>query len=313
MGGASINAQGDVSRIYALLTSLPPELQYFEPELQTIFEKEFGVFDSTHSLVKTKHRADQYDLWTILQESDLAALFWVSHGGIVPQPHFSAGLGFNRVIADFRGADLGSILGAGGISTSAFLGVVSCFSQQILGWEPNAQFKLFSSFVHPENGLKEAIAQGIEYLSSQLQKPHPRVDLASPSELIFKKIQVQRTISEEFGSEYVPSVRISAKGVILGVLPEMNPEKRVQSLQIVLPVKRALDPMPDLVLDSGLPSGFKSLPYHLGQFEIKPCSESSETGGVVPDSERNGWKPLSGPSGVPFGRSRQVFYYTSYP
>ncbi|MFZ4715592.1 MAG: hypothetical protein ACOYL6_17850 [Bacteriovoracaceae bacterium] len=157
--------------------------------------------------IVVKHKASGWDLWQTLQDPEVKALFWISHG--VPSSPLT-----NPKIVTYDGHDVSPLFST--LSPHLhFLALVGCYSGQISSkLETQNQNLTVIGFDHkmsPVGGLKEAL----HLWEESKNNADPSIQLENSTNKTL--LSVTRTSKE---GKIAPPTWIQINGKILGMLPE---------------------------------------------------------------------------------------------
>lgn len=262
----------------------------FEASLEKLFRSQMAKIKSLPFSLEVSHKADVTKLDETLKRKDVRAVFWLSHGGFIPEGSENSLFDFSSVY-DYRGFDISSRISSRGLSSNLeFLGLVGCYSnpivEDILKNNPNTKAQFFGSDAKTaaQVGLKDALEKfrkSIDYgkVFFHADRTEEPVETASFKMHIDRKMEypTHRDDVDEKAIFY-PALTVEYAGNVLAVLPRSK-YGETQSIDIDLPKEFCVKEKTCLVkVSSGKPA--KSTPnkdYYLGEMKMSLQADNMDS------------------------------------
>ncbi len=261
--------------------------------------------------IRAVHEADQYDLWSALQDPTVVGVIWVSHGAGASG---TGGIGSEGALVDYQAFNVLPAL-QGIHPNLRFLGVVGCKSQDALdaylrnhgvyARNPNLVFRGFEDVVDARQGMHTIMPIALEALDA------PAVvggfQGACPVERGYG-IRVQRTVSNGYEDQNdldasprrrrIPAMRVQIRDRVLHIFPPAwNGARQVRTVNVSLP--EATVSALELKFLSNVGENYwrPDRPLEVGTLSIM----APWTGGL--------WEMFARPDGTPMGVTSHVYRY----
>jgi hypothetical protein len=265
--------------------------------------------------VRAVHEADQYDLWSTLQDPTVVGVVWVSHGA---GAFSGAGVGSEGALVDYQAFNVLPAL-QGIHPNLRFLGVVGCKSQEALEAylrnhgvyqrNPKLVFQGFEGTIDARQGLHTLMPQAMEVLDQPSVKSGFRG--ACPVESGYG-IRVRRQISHGYASQAEAETDLNSRPVRRRI-PALRVQQRDQVLHIFPPAwngalqERVVNIRASEALESAVELKFIS---NVGENYWR-ADRPLEVGTLFIQAPWSGglWELFARPDGTPMGVSAHVYRY----
>lgn len=264
-------------RNIVLLTSLPQG-----PKIERLFRKKTRDFAREHTIV-VKHGADQEDLFRALTDPETLAFFWVSHGAY-SKGDPSATVKPAPMLLDINKDNVAKAFGKIHPNVK-FLGVIGCYSEQILSDtikdRPDLDWYVPAKKVVGQFSLRRAIKH---FRWTHHRKADVIQELPEPRVWVVK---VKRRTPDP--ALRYKSLKVFVGGELLTVLPKMNGGEEGE-FELRIPRKETYTRQElKIVFESGQ-DPFDSTDT-IGELSLEPSL----------------WRLFAGPGGKPFGTNERIF------
>lgn len=171
---------------------------------------------------RTRLQAKQNDLYSVIQDPNTVAIFWIGHGR-----QFNRGLASPPgLLVDAEGNDLAPLFQQIHPNTK-YIGLIGCESDAVFqayklrGHYDHLPFLKFGAFhaediTEPTSGLLRELNQAQKWFS------RVPLEMVCKSETAMMKVQVDRS-TDIISVEPAPAVRIELRGRVLASMPPLNP------------------------------------------------------------------------------------------